>query len=129
MNWLRRAMIGRYGVDQLGCALVVLYVFLCLLAQVLHNSLLSLLSLVCVAWAFYRMFSRRLEQRRYENCRFLELIGPAVRRYRVNKFRRNDKEHCYFRCPNCGQQLRVPKGKGKISITCRNCGVSFEEKT
>ena len=46
---------------------------------------------------------------------------------RVTVFR--DKEHRYFRCPNCGQYLRVPRGKGKINVTCRNCGASFEEKS
>lgn len=40
-----------------------------------------------------------------------------------------DREHKYFRCPNCGQMLRVPKGKGKISISCRNCGTTFQKKT
>ena len=42
---------------------------------------------------------------------------------------RRDKEHRYFKCPNCGQYLRVPRGKGKITVNCRNCGASFEERS
>ena len=129
MNWLRRMMAGRYGSDQLGIALIVLYGILYLLSHLFRSRLLSFLALAVVLWAFYRMFSRQLDRRRAENTRFLEAVGPLVRKYNVNKCRRRDKDHCYFKCPNCGQQLRVPKGKGKISIICRNCGVSFEEKT
>lgn len=129
MNWFRRLMYGRYGMDQLNLALISLYAVLYLLSVLFRSRLLDLLSLLCLILGFYRMFSRQLERRRQENDRFWEVVGPFVRQYNARKCRRRDKEHCYFRCPNCGQQLRVPKGKGKISITCRNCGVSFEEKT
>ena len=105
------------------------YLVLTLLSRVLHSGFLNLLSVAVIFWALYRMLSRQPELRRAENAKFLELIRPLVHRYNVNKCRRNDKEHCYFKCPNCGQQLRAPKGKGKISVTCRSCGVSFEEKT
>jgi len=129
MNWMRRMMDGRYGSDQLGMALLGGYLVLYLLSRLLHSRLLSWLGLAVILWGFYRMFSRQIDRRRAENARFLEAVGPLVRKYNVNKCRRQDKEHCYFKCPNCGQQLRVPKGKGKLCITCRNCGVSFEKKT
>ncbi len=129
MNWMQRLMYGRYGTDQLNFALLILYFILYILSALFHSDLLSLLSVLCLIFAFYRMFSRQLERRRTENAKFLDMVGPFIRKYRVHKSRRRDKDHRYFRCPNCGQHLRVPKGKGKISITCRNCGVSFEEKT
>ena len=122
-------MVGRYGVDQLNFALLGGYLLLYILTCLFRSSLLNLLATAVILWAFYRMFSRQLERRRQENARFMDAVGPMVRQYNANKCRRRDKEHCYFRCPNCGQQLRVPKGKGKISITCRSCGASFEEKT
>ncbi len=129
MDRIRRFMYGRYGADQLGYALLGGYFVLWFLSSLLRSGFLSFLATVSIVWAFSRMTSRRLDLRRRENDRFLALVRPIVRRYNVNKCRRNDKEHCYFKCPNCGQQLRVPKGKGKISITCRSCGASFEEKT
>lgn len=129
MNWLRRMMAGRYGTDHLGIALLGLYLVLYLLSRLFHSFTLGLLGTLVILWAFYRMFSRQIPRRRAENAKFMEFVGPIVRQYNVNKCRRKDKDHCYFKCPNCGQQLRVPKGKGKISITCRNCGVNFEEKT
>lgn len=126
---MRRMMEGRYGSDQLGMALLGCYVVLYLFSRIFHSRLLSWLGLAALLWGFYRMFSRQIERRRAENLRFLETVAPLVRKYNVNKCRRQDREHCYFKCPNCGQQLRVPKGKGLLSITCRNCGVNFEKKT
>jgi len=75
------------------------------------------------------MFSRRIDRRRAENAKFMTVAGPAIRWFKLRRTIHRDKEHRYFKCPNCGQQLRVPRGKGKITINCRNCGVSFEEKT
>ena len=129
MDRMRRIMEGRYGSDQLGVALLVAYLVLYLLSHIFDSGFLSMVSIAFLCWAVYRMFSRQLDRRRAENLRFLEAVTPLVRKYNVSKCRRQDKEHCYFKCPNCGQQLRVPKGKGKLSITCRNCGVSFEKKT
>ena len=59
----------------------------------------------------------------------LSWLAPAIRWLRMRRTIRRDKEHRYFKCPNCGQYLRVPRGKGKITVNCRNCGASFEERS
>ena len=82
-----------------------------------------------MAVALFRLLSRNLARRREENVRFLQAIAPLVRWLRLQRTIRRDKEHRYFKCPNCGQQLRVPRGKGKITVTCRGCGASFQEKS
>ena len=129
MNFLRKLMYGRYGSDQLSLFLLLVYLVLIVLSGLPHLGVLSWLALAVLLWDLFRIFSRRIDRRRAENARFLTLAGPAVRwvRMRVTVFR--DKEHRYFRCPNCGQYLRVPRGKGKINVTCRNCGASFDEKS
>jgi len=129
MDWLRRMMFGRYGSDPLGLFLVSVYFVLWFLSQLFHLKFLALIAIACVVWAFWRMMSRQIDRRRAENERFLEMVRPLARNYNSLRSRVRDKEHRYFRCPNCGQQLRVPKGKGRISITCRSCGVSFEAKS
>lgn len=129
MGWLQRLMYGRYGMDGLNMALMGLYLLLSLLSRLLRSSLLSFLAFLCLLFTVVRMFSRNIPKRQQENAQFMDAVGPALRNYNARRCRRRDKEHCYFRCPNCGQQLRVPKGKGKIQITCRSCGASFEEKT
>lgn len=129
MNWLRRMMYGRYGGDQLSWFLLAVYVLLTLLSGLPHLWALSWLALAVLAWSFFRMFSRNYNQRRAENARFLTLAGPALRWLKMRRTILRDREHRYFRCPNCGQYLRVPRGMGRITINCRSCGVSFEEKS
>ena len=129
MNWLRRMMYGRYGGDQLSWFLLAVYVVLTLLAGLPHMGILSWLAMAVLLWGLYRTMSRQYDRRRAENARFLAAAGPAIRWYKMRRTIHRDKEHRYFKCPNCGQYLRVPRGKGKITVNCRNCGVSFEEKS
>ena len=75
------------------------------------------------------MMSRQIDKRRAENAKFLQMAGPVIRWFKMRRTIARDKEHRYFRCPNCGQYLRVPRGKGKINVNCRNCGISFEERS
>ena len=77
--------------------------------------------------AFYCRRDKTSQFRR--NAKFLELIGPVQRWFHLRRTIYKDKEHCYFKCPHCGQQLRVPRGRGKITVTCRSCGASFQEKS
>lgn len=129
MNWLQKIMYGRYGGDHLSIFLFGIYVLLYLLSAVPALGLLSWLALFPGAIAIFRMFSRNISKRRAENSKFLSMLGPLLGWWHIQRARRRDKEHSYFKCPNCSQHLRVPKGKGKITITCRSCGVSFEEKS
>ncbi len=32
-------------------------------------------------------------------------------------------------CPGCGKHYKVPKGKGKVRITCKACGNQFDKLT
>ena len=122
-------MYGRYGGDQLSWFLLIVYVVLLLLSGLPHLGILSWVALLVLAWSFFRMFPRRYDPRRAENARFLALAGPAIRWLKMRRTILTDREHRYFRCPNCGQYLRVPRGKGRITVNCRSCGVSFEEKS
>ena len=87
------------------------------------------LSLAVLFLLLFRTLSRNAARRRAENAKFLQVAGPVIRWWRFQRTAHRDKEHRYFKCPNCGQQLRVPRGKGKITVTCRSCGASFEERS
>ncbi|MBC5717799.1 hypothetical protein [Flintibacter faecis] len=128
-NAIRRFMYGRYGNDQLNLFLIVLYLALYLLFAATRFVPLYWLTVVLILAALFRTLSRNLTRRREENDRFLCLVDPAVRWLRLHRTIRRDKEHRYFKCPNCGQMLRVPRGKGKITVTCRGCGASFQENS
>ena len=128
-NALQRFMYGRYGNDQLNFFLLLVYIIIYVVSFFVRFSLLYYLGIVVLAVALFRLLSRNLERRRSENVRFMHLAGPVISWFRLRRTIMRDKEHRYFRCPHCGQQLRVPRGKGKITVTCRNCGNSFEEKS
>ena len=126
-NALQRFMYGRYGNDQLNTALLILYVALYVLYFLTRIELFYWISFVAILFALFRMLSRNPARRRAENAKFLKVAGPAIQWFRLRRTIHRDKEHCYFKCPNGGQQLRVPRGKGKITVTCRSGGAVFEE--
>ena len=128
-NAIQRLMYGRYGGDQLNMFMIISYLVFYLLFAFTHWKLFYILSLLLLGFTLFRMFSRNLAKRREENFKFLHVAGPAIRWFRLQRTIHKDKEHRYFKCPNCGQQLRVPRGKGNITVTCRGCGASFKEKS
>ena len=128
-NALQRFMYGRYGNDQLNMVLVLLSLALYLVFAVTSWTFLYAVSFMLMAVALFRCLSRNYDRRRAENGKFLSLVQPVTRWYRLRRTIRRDKDHCYFKCPNCGQQLRVPRGKGRSTVTWRGCGASFQEKS
>lgn len=127
-NAIRRFMYGRYGNDQLNLFLMGLYLLLYLVFMFTRLDLLYIASFALLACTLFRLLSRNMGRRRAENLRFMRAAGPLLSWLRLRRTIRRDKEHVYFKCPSCGQQLRVPRGRGKITVTCRSCGASFQEK-
>ena len=128
-NAIQRFMYGRYGNDQLNLFLMGLYLLLYLVFMFTRWDMLYFVSFVLLALTLFRLLSRNMERRQAENVRFMRLAAPVLSWLRLRRAIRRDKEHVYFKCPSCGQQLRVPRGKGKITVTCRGCGASFQEKS
>ena len=126
---LTRFMAGRYGGDQLNVLLIALYLIFYVVYLFTGRLVFEALALLLVLASFYRSLSRNLDRRRAENTRFLQAVRPIARRWSVFRSRAHDREHRYFKCPNCGQQMRVPRGKGRITVHCRSCGAVFEEKS
>ena len=138
-RWINRMMSGRYGADQFGLFLsvssVVLLVFsfLCGLSKRGKGRLSTLFFCAAMGALIYctiRLFSRDFDRRRTENRRFLEQSWKARDWAGLQKTRYDQrKDYIFFSCPDCHQTMRVPRGKGKIRITCRRCGYTFERKT
>jgi DNA-directed RNA polymerase subunit RPC12/RpoP len=80
--------------------------------------------------AIFRMFSKNIYKRRAENAVFMKFWGGITRFFSgIFKKRADSATHVHFKCPACRQQVRVPRGKGKISITCPKCSNKFIKKT
>lgn len=115
----RNFMLGRYGSDKLNGALLLAGVVLMVLGSIFKKlAFLTLLAYVPLIWCIFRMYSRNLEARRRENAAFLNFFAHL-----------KDREHRYYRCPRCKQTVRVPRGRGKISIRCPKCSERFIRKS
>lgn len=88
------------------------------------------LALALLVYAYYRMFSKDLSKRSDENQWYLKK-EMKVRGWwqRKKKAIAGRKEYKIYKCPKCGQKIRVPRHKGKIAIRCRKCGEEFIRKT
>lgn len=69
-------------------------------------------------------------QRQKEYYSFLKVWTPLQKWFRIRRTAfRERKTYKYFKCPNCRQQLRAPRGRGKILVTCQRCHKQFNQKT
>jgi len=123
-------MYGRYGVDQLTQGLVILSLFLTVLTMFLRVNLLILISYIPFLYAIYRVLSKNINKRLQENAVYLRFIGSLREKFKNIKLATlGTKTHKYYRCSKCGQMIRVPRGKGKISITCPKCRTEFIKRS
>lgn len=122
---MQRFMAGRYGGDQFGRFLSGASLVLLLLGLFFHD-IFYWLGLAVLVYSYFRIFSRDHAGRRAENEWYLARSAGA--RHRMGLLRQRwalRRTYRYFRCPHCRQELRVPRGRGRISITCPKCGMQF----
>ena len=119
---IRHFMEGRYGTDRLSMVILTAGLISSLLASFIRRYpftlIFLLLSYGLMFWAVFRVLSRNTYRRYQENRKFLQFFE-----------RIKDRQNRYFDCPKCHQTVRVPRGKGKISITCPRCREKFIRKT
>jgi len=126
---IARFMAGRYGMDQLGMAISAAVLVLIVLSFIFRSGILNLVALAGLIYMYFRALSRNFPKRSAENAKFLQLTEGVRKFFRIGKSRFDDrKDFKHFKCPQCGQEMRAPKGKGHIRVTCRKCGRVFETK-
>lgn len=113
-----------YGIDKLSKHLYITGIIISLIRP------LYILGLVLIVYSSWRCISnnkykRYRELQSYEH--FISILAYKIR-YFTNLINPNNA-YKIFKCPNCSQKLRVPKKKGKITITCKNCKTSFKGKS
>lgn len=125
----QRFMWGRYGNDRLNQFLMAA-ALVCLVISLFGLNIFYLLGFGLMIYAYFRMFSRKTVKRAAENQWFLrremKVRGWLGSRKKAFAQRR---EYRIYKCPNCRQKLRVPRGKGRIAIRCRKCGTEFIRKS
>ena len=129
-HWLQNFMANRYGVDALGHTLIGTAVALSAVNLLLRWQWLHLISCILLVWELSRMFSRNLNKRWAENRKFTSVFRRTSQNMATRQeLLRQSKDYKFFQCPGCKNRLRVPRGKGKIQITCPRCGQRFSGKT
>ena len=129
-NKYRQFMYSRYGNDELNVALIIIALVISLVSNFDKLWFLYFVSVVPLALAICRMLSRNTNARYNEKLKFLKLIsGPKAKLLNCKNRIRDRKTHKYFTCKNCKATLRLPKGRGKINITCPKCGTKMIKKT
>ena len=144
MGFFGRFFQGRNGRDSLNIALFVLGIFLSFLSRFLFENVLSILSYIVLLLCIFRAISRNIPQRQAENALFLEATrgirarfspggtpqgrsgrtgGGWTKKRRANSPYFSCDDFRYFSCPDCKQTMRVPKGQGKVKVTCPKCAL------
>ncbi|MBR2834094.1 MAG: zinc ribbon domain-containing protein [Coriobacteriales bacterium] len=138
----REFMKHRNGPDDLARLALVIALILFVLSVLLGDTFRStfmILGVFALIYSYWRLFSTDIVSRSRENESYVkkrnELLAKitapfkgAAKRGEKAAAQAKDKEHKYFACPKCGQTVRVPKGAGKIRVTCPKCGEKFEKK-
>ena len=128
---LYRFMNGRYGSDQLNMALLILSILVSLIGGIFFNRsiFVSLIVYALSIIIIYRGFSKKIYKRQQENLKFKRLIQPIKSQYKIIKLNLTQKQFKHVQCPRCHRTLRVPRGRGKIEITCPHCHVAFDKRS
>lgn len=136
----RSLMNGRHGADQFSMALLwtglISYLLGSILGSIQGSVLWSLIGLLlnvvgfaAYVYTIFRMFSRNNDKRNEENRKYNRLMDQAKTKNKQRSMRfKNRKTYKYFKCPSCKSWLRLPRGKGVVTVTCSRCHTSFTEK-
>ncbi len=130
MNRFNNFMFGRYGSDKLNIALLVTSIIFTLISRITRIGIIFYLSYIPLFLCIFRMFSRNINKRVQENNKFLLYYMP-IERWFIKKFNmiKGLKTYKYFKCPNCKQTVRVPRGKGRVNVICPKCSTKFIKNT
>lgn len=128
-NKFRNMMQGRYGVDSFSNALLVV-VFVCAILSFFFGNAFYIIAVVCLFYAYFRMFSTNYEKRYKENRAFIDLKNRAEAfvRNQISMMKQRKTHHIYS-CPQCKQKIRIPRGHGKIMVTCPKCKMEFQKRS
>lgn len=124
LRWkIQEFMQGRNGVDELNRMLMYAVLIVYALSVLLRAGILYYLAFFGMVYMLYRALSKNLYVRREENRKFMTWMETN----RIKMEQR--KDYKIFRCKGCGRNIRVPRGKGKIEVTCPMCGKKTIHRT
>lgn len=125
-----RFMQGRYGTDQLNKMLLIVTLVCIVLSMFFHSAIFEILILALLILLYFRMFSRNIPKRYAENQKYLAMTAGLRSKFLKKKNEASQlKDYHIYKCPNCKQKIRIPRGRGKIMVRCPKCGTEFMKKS
>lgn len=122
-DFFRRVYVNSYGFDDLGKALIITYFVLFFINLLFRSRIFYFLAEIDLLYFVIRFFSKKKFKRSEENRKYRRLVKYA------KLIKDNYKTHHILVCKNCGQFIRIPKGKGNIEVTCPHCASKFDFKS
>lgn len=133
---LREIMSIRCGLDELNNFIMLIGFIFITIALFSRHWIFTVIGALLVVLCYARVFSKNLEKRQKENAFYMKYMGnvvKVVRRYKlgIKMWYKSlkDAEYLYFVCSGCGQVIRIPKGKNKVSVRCPKCSKTFVKKS
>jgi ribosomal protein L37AE/L43A len=124
-----RFMAGRNGIDEIVTALLWVWPALYILGLLTRVWPLLVLADAAMIYMVFRMLSKNVVKRRAEAAAFSQKTAPWRRKIReYAAMAKNYRKYAYFSCPKCKAKLRVPRGVGNVTVTCKHCGNRFDKK-
>lgn len=125
-----RFMYGRNGVDQLSQFINIVTLVIFIISLFTKWTWLYWIAIGLLVYMYFRIFSKNIPKRSQENQKFCNLrYDLAIKKNNMKKEWEQRKIYRFFRCPMCKQKVRVPKGRGKICITCPKCRQEFVKRS
>lgn len=127
---LQQFVAGRYGRDSFSAFLNICGLIFAILGNFKALRFLYFVGLIMILYSSFRVLSKNFVARQKELNRFLRWSEKPKAEMKLmgNKIR-DRKTHRYYKCKNCKTVMRVPKGRGKIEITCPRCRAKSIRKT
>ena len=127
---MARGLYGRNGFDALAVTCNTVAILLLIINIFAQNLVIYFIWVAFFAYSVFRVYSKNIPKRYEENRKFLAMTEAPRKRIGLMKLQWRDRSVSrYYICKSCHQQIRVPKGKGRIEIRCPKCGERFIKRT
>ena len=127
---MQQFMYGRYGNDQLSRLYLGATLVLLVLSLFTRWTIFYVAGIALLVYCYYRMFSKNTAKMSAQNQKYLNWrYGLAVKKQKARTQAEQRRIYHYYKCPQCRQKVRVPRGHGKICITCPKCKMEFIRKS
>lgn len=123
-------MNGRYGMDEFSKVLMVAGLVINIVSNFFGGWILNMLGIALIAYGILRVLSKEKTNRYKEFTHYIKLKQKVMMSGQKLKNKKAQyKVYKFYKCSSCKQKVRVPRGRGKVKITCPSCQNQFVKKT